>query len=62
VLQKKGDRHEKSLGENCKRFLQNFGAKISLNKTEIINIEDCIEILGVSRRRIYDIINVIESF
>jgi transcription factor E2F7/8 len=50
----------KSLGENCKKFLQLFGAKNG--SEEIINIDDCIEQLGIGRRRIYDIINILESF
>jgi len=54
---------EKSLGENCRLFLKLFGAKTEdKDKTEIIDIDDCIKTLKIERRRIYDIINILESF
>ena len=52
---------EKSLGESCKKFLILFGAK-KKGSTEKINVDDCISRLGINRRRIYDIINILESF
>jgi len=52
---------EKSLGESCKKFLILFGAK-NTGSTEKINVDDCISQLGIKRRRIYDIINILESF
>ena len=63
-------RQEKSLGENCRKFIKFFGAKLQhqasrevINSTsQIINVDDCIEKLGIGRRRIYDIINILESF
>ena len=57
-------RQEKSLGENCKKFLQLFGAKQCLFEKEwdLVNVDDCIKQLGIGRRRIYDIINILESF
>jgi hypothetical protein len=52
------------LGENCKKFLVHYGAKKFNYEGEwdLINIDECIEKLGIGRRRIYDIINILESF
>jgi hypothetical protein len=56
------DKVNKSLGENCKRFLRLFGAKPSDNsKDDVINIEACIERMCIPRRRMYDFINILES-
>jgi transcription factor E2F7/8 len=52
-------RHEKSLGEICLKFLNHFGAK---NEERLVNLEDCVSALGIERRRIYDIVNILESF
>lgn len=52
---------EKSLGENCRLFLLHFGAK-SVEKDRLIDVDDCIKLLGIERRRIYDIINIVEGF
>ena len=56
-----GGRLEKSLGESCKKFLELFGAK-NRDNVEYINVDDCIKLLKINRRRIYDIINILESF
>ncbi len=52
-------RSEKSLGELCLKFLNYFGAP---NEERTVNLEDCLEPLGIERRRIYDIVNILESF
>ena len=52
-------RSEKSLGEICLKFLNQFGAK---NIEKMVNLEDCVAVLGIERRRIYDIVNILESF
>ena len=54
-------RLERSLGESCKKFLELFGAK-NKEQCEYINVDDCIKKLNINRRRIYDIINILESF
>jgi E2F/DP family winged-helix DNA-binding domain len=33
----------------------------SFNTTEV-NVEDCVSALGVERRRMYDVVNILESF
>lgn len=50
-------RKDKSLGELCKRFLSLYGRK----STYMIALDECTQSLGVERRRIYDIINILES-
>eukprot|EP00347_Sterkiella_histriomuscorum_P023254 403335357 len=52
-------RAEKSLGEICLKFLNQFGAK---NQERQVNLEYCVQVLGIERRRIYDIVNILESF
>ena len=54
-------RLERSLGESCKKFLELFGAK-TRESVELINVDHCIKKLNINRRRIYDIINILESF
>jgi hypothetical protein len=39
--------------------LNHFGAK---NEDRLVNLEDCVSALGIERRRIYDIVNILESF
>lgn len=55
---KKYNRKEKSLGELCKKFIYLYGSK----SYWIIALDECTYTLGVERRRIYDIINILESF
>lgn len=55
---KKYNRKEKSLGELCKKFIYLYGSK----NYWIIALDECTYTLGVERRRIYDIINILESF
>jgi transcription factor E2F7/8 len=51
-------RREKSLGELCKRFVQLYGH----DQEPIISLDFTTQKLGVERRRIYDIINILEIF
>lgn len=55
---KKYNRKEKSLGELCKKFIYLYGS----HDYCIIALDECTQTLGVERRRIYDIINILESF
>ena len=43
----------------CLKFLNHFGAK---NDEKLVKLEDCVSELGIERRRIYDIVNILESF
>ena len=52
------NRKEKSLGELCRRFLYYYGIE---GRGELY-LDECTQELGVERRRIYDIINILESF
>jgi transcription factor E2F7/8 len=54
----KYNRKEKSLGELCKRFLSIYGQE----DKGLLLLDQCTKELGVERRRIYDIINILESF
>ena len=51
-------RKEKSLGELCRRFLYAYGSECK----DVLLLDSCTRELGVERRRIYDIINILESF
>ena len=51
-------RKEKSLGELCRRFLLIYGKQ----SQDFLLLDQCTEKLEVERRRIYDIINILESF
>jgi len=52
------NRKEKSLGELCRRFLYYYG----IEGNGVLYLDQCTKELGVERRRIYDIINILESF
>ena len=52
------NRKEKSLGELCRRFLFLYGTP----QRGLLYLDQCTKELGVERRRIYDIINILESF
>ncbi len=52
------NRKEKSLGELCRRFLVLYGTP----QRGLLYLDQCTKELGVERRRIYDIINILESF
>jgi transcription factor E2F7/8 len=52
------NRKEKSLGELCRRFLSIYGKQ----SKDFLLLDQCTKELGVERRRIYDIINILESF
>ena len=52
------NRKEKSLGELCRRFLFLYGTPTK----GLLFLDQCTKELGVERRRIYDIINILESF
>lgn len=52
------NRKEKSLGELCWRFLSLYGK----DEVSILYLDSCTKELIVERRRIYDIINILESF
>lgn len=53
----KYSRKEKSLGQLSRRFLEIFGAMTD----QEVSLDSVTQRLGVERRRIYDIINILES-
>ena len=46
------------MGELCRRFLYLYGRE----GKELLFLDQCTRELAVERRRIYDIINILESF
>ena len=50
-------RKEKSLGLLCEKFIRNFGRV----RGDLISLDEAAKVLGVERRRIYDVVNVLES-
>ena len=50
-------RKEKSLGLLCEKFIRHFGAGVDTP----VSLDEAATVLGVERRRIYDIVNVLES-
>ncbi len=51
-------RKEKSLGQLCSKFFSVYGAEAYC----LISLDTCTQKLGVERRRLYDIINILECF
>jgi transcription factor E2F7/8 len=51
-------RKEKNLGELCRRFVLIY----TQDAPESISLDNATQRLGVERRRIYDIVNILESF
>nr|XP_033809379.1 transcription factor E2F7 isoform X2 [Geotrypetes seraphini] len=60
-FEKRPSRKQKSLGLLCQKFLARYQSyPISTEKTTI-SLDEVVTSLGVERRRIYDIVNVLES-
>ncbi|CAJ0581430.1 unnamed protein product, partial [Mesorhabditis spiculigera] len=54
-------RKEKSLGLLCQRFLLAMKAETEANKTMTVHLESVARKMNVEKRRIYDIVNVMEA-
>ncbi|PIO28576.1 hypothetical protein AB205_0087340, partial [Aquarana catesbeiana] len=60
-LEKRPSRKQKSLGLLCQKFLARYPSYPLSTKKTTISLDEAASSLGVERRRIYDIVNVLES-
>ncbi len=57
----RGNRKEKSLGLLAERMLQNYPFMLEPGNPTQIHLDDTARMLNTERRRIYDIVNVLEA-